>query len=186
MIPFNCTNCGQGLSAAEKQAGKTAKCPHCGASVVVPGPAASLRKEAAEAIYGKAPARDEPAVDLRRDGPPAPSQRLAASGIHPASARPASPRVHAVEPPSYGGVTFIGSLFCVLGALRWGVGAIVLLVLVAAAVKSGDAWVAFAAGTTGLVIGVLLLVAGFVLVGLGQVFFCVRDLARNSFWLRRL
>jgi DNA-directed RNA polymerase subunit RPC12/RpoP len=72
MIPFNCPHCGKGLSATAKQADKNVSCPHCGASVTVPGPAASLRKEAAEAIYGERSTRDELAADLRRDDPSMP------------------------------------------------------------------------------------------------------------------
>jgi hypothetical protein len=39
-------------------------------------------------------------------------------------------------------------------------------------------------GIYGLVIGAVMFVSGLILIGFGQLFYCVRDMARNSFLLR--
>jgi hypothetical protein len=41
-------------------------------------------------------------------------------------------------------------------------------------------------GSTCIWLGLLLVLLGITQIGLGQLFFCIRDMARNSFYLRRL
>jgi DNA-directed RNA polymerase subunit RPC12/RpoP len=58
MIIFNCTNCGKGLKATETLSGKNAKCPNCGALVLIPG-ARDVREDMGAAVNEARPSLDE-------------------------------------------------------------------------------------------------------------------------------
>lgn len=56
MIKFECSECGKKTSAPDKFAGKAARCPHCKARVVVPGPEEE-EEEIIEAVQVEEPSR---------------------------------------------------------------------------------------------------------------------------------
>jgi hypothetical protein len=88
--------------------------------------------------------------------------------------------------PAYSGIKFIGYLFMLCGLLCWGIGVPWLISIVVRALSSGDSDVMLLMGGIGLPVGAGLFILGFVQIGMGQLFLCIRDMARNSFHLRRL
>ena len=94
--------------------------------------------------------------------------------------------------PNYGGVKFLGTLYVVLGWLICIAGVIIFLASVMAALaastraetaKEATAMMA-GGGLAGLFSGGVMFFGGLILIGSGQLFYCVRDMARNSFLLR--
>jgi len=98
----------------------------------------------------------------------------------------ASPAPAAARPPGYLGVLFIGYSIIVSGILCWLSGLGVVLFLVVEGFRSGDLRAAILSVDLSRAIAVGLFILGLVLVGMGQLFLCVRDMARNSFHLRKL
>jgi hypothetical protein len=80
----------------------------------------------------------------------------------------------------------MGIFYIVCGLVCWLIGLVVLVVLVVSGLRSGDMFSIVASGGLGLTVAVGLFILGLLQVGMGQLFLCVRDLARNSFHLRRL
>jgi DNA-directed RNA polymerase subunit RPC12/RpoP len=73
MIIFNCTNCGKGLKATETQSGKNAKCPNCGALVLIPE-ARDVREEMGAATMNEGlPPLGENVVPNPRPNPTIPT-----------------------------------------------------------------------------------------------------------------
>jgi hypothetical protein len=107
------------------------------------------------------------------------------------------PKRH-IEAPNYGGVKFIGRLYEICGYILCVLGCIVILLslvsLIAGAVatsghgSAGSAIVGLlgVGGLVGAIYGALLMLLGICEIGAGQLFYCVRDMARNSFYLQRL
>lgn len=173
MIHFLCPKCGAALAVPEAQGGKNGKCFKCGQLILVPGVAVG--------------------------GP---------VGTMPASAPvpQAGPGAY-LEIPKYTAVKIVGYIYIVLGILSWALGAIVLILTIISALAGGSLMSSLAGGLEGpdartaaaaggslvaITIGLgLFATLGFVIVGIlsigmGQVFFCVRDMAQNSFLLRKL
>jgi Na+-translocating ferredoxin:NAD+ oxidoreductase RnfE subunit len=88
--------------------------------------------------------------------------------------------------PRYAGVAFIGGLYQVLGIVC-GLGGIAVIVisLFAESDRSRSSAISSVVGVGGVVSGLGLVLIGFVIIGIGQLFDCVRDMARNSFQLHR-
>ncbi len=80
--------------------------------------------------------------------------------------------------PSYSGVAVIAVLYQVLGVLSMAIG-VVLAVL--SFTREDTRMTAF-----DIMVIVILLINGLVLIGFGEVFSCIRDSSRNSFYLKRL
>lgn len=92
--------------------------------------------------------------------------------------------------PRYQVVRMVGVIQQVLGYIIVGVGGLWLgfgvVMAVLTLVKTKEATFAIVGLTANGVIGLYLLILGIFLVGAGQLLFCVRDMARNSFYLKRL
>jgi len=98
----------------------------------------------------------------------------------------AAPAPAAARLPGYLGVRIMGIFYIVCGIACWLIGLAVMLYLVVGGLRSGDLQAAILSGGLGLAIAIGLFILGLVQVGMGQLFLCVRDLARNSFHLRKL
>lgn len=136
------------------------------------------------AAAGEAPAATQGAA-ADAEAPPAepfPSEPLFAMP----SAGVGSTRSAPTAPPEYAGVRAVGVLSVALGGVCALGGVGLLLALAGDALLSDDLSGALAAGWPGLAVAIGLLVGGTLQVALGLLTLCVRDLARNSFHLRRL
>jgi len=197
MIQLTCSQCGSNLGVTDKMAGKKGKCPKCGKMNVIPYP------------------DDKPPPEEQQDGSSLRDLAAAASNASPLPNvhRPASTSVHgqpsrsrrrsSANPPNYTGVKFIGYLFIGLGVLLWIVGVVILIKALTTPSESGVHDItATSPGQTvvrtvwtgpggeqvifGVIVAIFFGIHGFILVGIGQLFFCIRDMAQNSYYLRRL
>jgi len=97
-----------------------------------------------------------------------------------------------VHIPNYGGVKFIGTVGVVLGFILIFIGLLLLLFSslggIAKTVFETPRFAYQGRGfdVVGLIIGLILILVGIVNIGMGQLFYCVRDIARNSTYLQKL
>ena len=176
MIQLTCPHCQAVLKVSDDKAGRMGKCPKCQARITVPAAEASSWDEPASAP------QPEPALDVGEQ------VRMAVGA--PDWNRLQGPKRLYI--PNYGGVKFLGTLYTILGWITCAVGVIVFLVMaigsLGAGIKadsSGGAILA-AGGMMGLLLGAAIVLAGLMQVGFGQLFYCIRDMARNSFYLRNM
>lgn len=95
--------------------------------------------------------------------------------------------------PNYGGVKFLGTFYVILGIVLCVAGvAAAACSLLAGTVgwspttKPVTVDGVLISGTIGAIGGGALFLGGMLQIGIGQLFYCFRDLARNSFNLQRL
>lgn len=164
MIVVTCPSCLAVLRVSDDKAGSMGKCPKCQAHVRVPAAEASRREEPVP----------EPDIDWAPDlGKQAPT----------AAAKPdwrTAPPPEQISVPNYGGVQFLGTLYIVLGYIACTIGGVVFL---EAATRNTTSR---AGVTMGLLAGGGVVITGLMMVGFGQLFHCIRDMAQNSFRLRGL
>ena len=90
--------------------------------------------------------------------------------------------------PNYGGVKFIGVVYELGGVLSCIIG--VVIIIFGFSVPTGysnDSGGVLGRGVEGaLILGGIFIFAGLFQIGIGQIFYCIRDMAQNSFHLRRL
>jgi len=104
-----------------------------------------------------------------------------------------------VGAPNYGGVKFIGRVYEILGWVCCILGVVVFALCLLGGLAGGaDTGYSSASrargavlgglggGLMGAIFGGMLILAGVIQIGMGQLFYCMRDLARNSFHLQRL
>lgn len=203
MIKFHCPKCGRHVGFKVGIPGKQVTCPSCKRAVVIPASATGISAKAEPDASGRASESREPV------GGETPS--AGSFGAAPATAavpvvKPHNPqhsrvthRTSRVTIPDYRGVKFLGGLFWAFGILHWVAALVVAVGTVITGSsqgsrspqpvkQSGLQWQGpdFSQLLMGLAVAVLIMVLGFILVGFGQLFFCIRDQTRNSFYLRRL
>jgi hypothetical protein len=162
--------------AAEKPAAE-------GPEAATPSPEAGT--EAAAGPEAGAPSSDAAAAtaEAEPDSAEVPPIVAMPAGPHGTVAAPAPA---AAKPPGYLGVRIMGIFYIVCGLACWLIGLGVMLYLVADILQSGDLRAAVLSASLFLAIAFGLFILGLVQVGMGQLFLCVRDMARNSFHLRKL
>ncbi|MCK4624458.1 MAG: hypothetical protein KAV00_04045 [Phycisphaerae bacterium] len=204
MIQLTCSQCGSNLRVTDKMAGKKGKCPKCGKMNVIPCPddkpppeeqqdGSSLRDLAAAASKASSP------TPLPNVAPAA--HQPASTPVHGQSSR--SRRQSSENPPNYTGVKFIGYLFIGLGVLLWIAGMVILIKSLTTPSESGmhditttspgqtvvrTVWTGPSGDQvmSGVIMAILCGILGFIFIGVGQLFSCIRDMAQNSYYLRRL
>jgi hypothetical protein len=183
MIEFHCEACGAPVRIGDEFGGKKGRCPSCGAVIDIPA-----QSDPAVAKAAPAPAPG-PTPQSPAPMPPQPAP-AAAPAFAPL---PGAPRPRMVV-PRYGGVTFLGYMFICMGILMCVMG---LLVFLAAAIGGAGASyamrgrampVGFGASMAliGLIYGGFIGIWGLMGVGMGFLVFCIRDMAQNTFYLRRI
>ena len=98
-----------------------------------------------------------------------------------------------VKIPNYGGVKFLGAVYTLLGWITCVVGGIIFLVVAVvtvAAIAQGEQpgreiVPGVFMGVVGLWWGAATVLVGLMQIGFGQLFYCIRDMAQNSFYLQR-
>jgi len=87
------------------------------------------------------------------------------------------------EPPDYGALRLLGIINLIFGWVTavGGSFAVALILILRTDDPTDDPLVAVLVGILGILLAVFV---GIFQIGLGQVFFCVRDIARNSFYLK--
>ncbi len=208
-MKFACSACGTSLRAHEEWVGRAVKCPKCGTRNVVPAvtepietaierggngagdnPLAALTAAVDATTHESETSHHATGVEPVDHGQPqhAPahahgSRGVGALGYRRAESGPA-------EAPGYHIVRIVGFIQQIIGYFVIGIGVLALVGGVAMAanilIKTRDVQLA-AGGLTGMtLVGLYLAILGIFLVGAGQVMFCVRDMARNSFYMKRL
>jgi hypothetical protein len=157
------------LKVSDDKAGRKGKCPKCKGSIAIPGVEASSAEELVSV------AEPESAPDMVETAPAAPAEPERSPAPLSSPASPKRPRV-----PRYNGVLFLGTLYMVLGGIACIGGAIVLGIGLTHTSEG------MAVLMTRLTVGLPLIIAGLMLIGFGQLFYCIRDMAQNSFCLRDL
>lgn len=194
VIQFQCTNCRGVLKVRDELEGKNGRCPKCGTVNVIPsgssegdcdavsGRSADLRSH--EDPLGELAAAANRTEDVRNEavgGPvsavegmnEAPVRSAASDGVH----TPGVVRSSAV--PSYDAVKIVGYLLVGLGFVCIGIAPLVFLIGVVGGGVFGGMVLTF---VPALVLGL----TGLFQIGMGQLLFCVRDIAINSFRLAKL
>lgn len=202
MIKFHCPKCGRKVGFKVGIPGKQVTCPNCKRTVTIPKSATGISARTGPDAGGRAGESREP---VGRETPPAgssgaaPAAAVAVAKPHNPQQSRAAHRPPHLTIPDYKGVKFLGGLFWAVGILHWVMAAIVAVGTIVGAISQGsrppqpveqtgfqwqgpDLWQLL----MGLAVAVLIMVLGFILVGFGQLFFCIRDQTRNSFYLRRL
>ena len=207
-MKLNCLQCGAVLNVPDRAAGKRIRCPKCQHEFRAPATGLPAKTEP-DAGGGTEESSDRPQVSPSGSSSdiglePAPNlalEELASDVQSPRSA----PRVSRgrrigplsklpVEIPNYSGVKFLGYVFWVLGVLLWVLAAGIVITACSKTSppkiveEPGFYWQGPDFGQMLIVLAVaaFLTVLGFTSVGFGQLFFCIRDQTRNSFYLRRL
>lgn len=190
MIKVSCSSCGQGIGVADEHGGKKARCPKCKSVMEIPS------KSTSEDEFFEGFGKLEPIVVPPDEAKPkSAAQRNSYWQDPPPSNPPIAPipsRMSATRrtseasgAPSYWGVKFIGMNLCLSGVFLVIVGAILASVGVfapsTAAAAVGEAEARWAARLFWIVGGISCALWGCFFVGVGQLFYCIRDMARNSF-----
>jgi hypothetical protein len=173
MIYFECGGCGNALRVNENQAGKTGNCPKCNKSLVVPmesevgiGDGDPIPWEAlGERTSGSKAAEEMAAPPL--------SERLLAQFVGDTADRQRPKEDQNTEAPEYGGMRTVSILLKVTGAAAGLLGIVTALV---GMVRDMGGYVAM---------GVACLIVGVLHYGLGEAAVCLRDIAINSFSMRK-
>jgi len=161
MLTFKCSICGATVNAKDEDAGRVSVCASCSNKIVIPE-----QKPTLELI-----AEDLETTDFSR-----------MSKIR------SKPTIARVKSPNYILAVIAGYILVIIGALLilFGLFGLLTVLMVSgnAAQDSPSAGIFLAAFGISFQIGQI--VMGIVIGAIGQVVLCVRDTAKNSFYLRRL
>ena len=184
MGSYRCEHCGAALDT-DRRRGEREQCPACRKYNVVPEPTLTrlggavsgwwherkLRREEARKRRDRSDAAMEEAIAKTSADVPEPAETAYQPVTLPASLLPRSPR--------YSGLEVLAALIALCGVLCWVAAAVVVAVGLRAAGEGSTGGVL--GGAVSLVSGGCLGLVGLVLVGTGQFFSCVRDIAINTF-----
>jgi len=188
MIRYKCPHCRTAIETEESLSGKQDTCPECGKVHTVPLSKEDLAKQkAAEKERRRAASQAEQerkraAVEAERVRIQAQRQVLASAPSVPhQSLPPQGPQPSQQPPPEYGGVKTLAVVYAALGMMAVTVG---LLGLCAVIITAGDRERSTVTTAVGIGSALFIVLSGVMLIGFGQLFECIRDIARNSFHLR--
>jgi hypothetical protein len=164
-INFSCPECGVDLVAAEIHVGNRVRCNNCRALIIVPASA-------------EPPTPALPDTDSARS-----LVEEAAEAVRDAAAPQGG--IEIIRIPEYYGVKYIGTIIALQGYAIIALSVVFgLFVMVAGLSEDGEKRIAY------ILLSLALLFYGvswgFIVVGIGQLFYCMRDIAQNTFFLRRL
>jgi len=177
MARYRCEHCGTALESDVRPGGQD-RCPVCRRVNLVPEATTSRWLTALRGWWQERKLRREEARERRERSEAAMAEAVGEAGQSPPAPLPEPPR-QLPRAPGYWGLELMAALIALCGVLCWlGAAAVVGLAYPAA----GDGSVASAVGVgMRLMSGVWLFVVGLVLIGVGQFFSCVRDVAINTF-----
>lgn len=156
---YTCAKCGVTLETPDALGGQTEPCPECGAMNTIP---VSSREQKRRQKEGPATAKEQAA----------PGSLLEKLAQDESPAMPARPRDRPPY-PTYFPVSILWWVLAVSSVSAVGLGA--LMIISPLIGWSGHE----------VLLGVLFVLGGLTTLGLAEVFNCIRDIAQNSFYLRK-
>jgi predicted Zn finger-like uncharacterized protein len=185
MVTTTCPSCKVSLKIAEEIIGKTVKCPKCQHQFVAPGSDDVPDPSPIDVSPSLPNPLDDLVSQVAFQQPP--------QGYAPVPRRAAKP-IRPIQIPNYGAVKFIGKVLEIFGYIDCFLVVLVLLLCLVCHIigASGNnsavsAILVYLGGSPVVAwFGVCLVFGGIIDIGLAQLLYCTRDMARNSFYLQRL
>lgn len=201
MIKIQCAKCGQKYKTNDEMAGLKGKC-NCGSIMAIPSKVqpnktpkgiTSQKTAPAKAISyaggvnskvgNNTHAQSHSTFKPQRTGPDSTLEKNDQPLVDTNAIN--EPESKSNQIPSYFGVSLIGTCFVIFGVLTTILGGIgIVLSIMGTNNQSPERVSGSAVGLGAFTFGLIIL-GGLFQIGFGQLFYCIRDMARNTFYLRK-